>query len=80
MLTWADRWGGRGGEYEAFADGYGRSMANDPAALAFAELRLVAATLMRLAAAMTNPAAIPEAELRLRYWRGDPDAPAWTAT
>ena len=79
MLTWATRWGGGGREYEAFAEGYGRSMANDPAALAFAELRLVAATLMRVAAGMTNPEAMAEAELRLRYWRGDPDAPAWTA-
>ncbi|HYN33701.1 MAG TPA: aminoglycoside phosphotransferase family protein [Ilumatobacteraceae bacterium] len=79
MLTWADRWGGGGFEYEAFAEGYGRSMASDPATLAFAELRLVAATLMRLAAGMTNPAAMAEAELRLRYWRGDPEAPAWTA-
>jgi Ser/Thr protein kinase RdoA (MazF antagonist) len=87
MLTWADRWTGGGagpsgstaGEYEAFAEGYGRSMADDPAALAFAELRLVAATLMRVAAGMTNPEAMAEAELRLRYWRGDPDAPMWTA-
>ena len=83
MLTWADRWAGPSGptpgEYEDFAQGYGRSMADDPAALAFAELRLVAATLMRVAAGMTNPQAMVEAELRLRYWRGDPDAPAWTA-
>jgi hypothetical protein len=85
MLTWADRWSGpssgasSGAEYEAFAEGYGRSLAGDPAAVAFAELRLVAATLMRLAAGMANPAAMPEAQLRLRYWRGDPDAPAWTA-
>lgn len=79
MLTWADRWGGGGREYEAFAAGYGRSLADDPATLAFAELRLVAATLMRVAVGMTNPAAMPEAELRLRYWRREPDAPAWTA-
>ena len=50
-------------------------MADDPSALAFAELRLVAATLMRVAAGMTDRAALPEAELRLRFWRGDPDAP-----
>lgn len=81
MLTWADRWAGRDtpAEYEAFAEGYGRSMADDPAALAFAKLRLVAATLMRVAAGMTDREAMPEAELRLRFWRGDPDAPAWTA-
>jgi hypothetical protein len=78
MLTWADRWSGPG-DYAAFAEGYGRTLADDPATRAFSELRLVAATLMRLAAGMANPAAMPEAQLRLRYWRGDPDAPAWTA-
>lgn len=79
MMTWASRWGGRAGEYEEFADGYGRSFRDDPAATAFAELRLVAATLMRLGAARRDPRARSEAELRLRYWRGDPDAPPWTA-
>lgn len=79
MLTWAERWGGRPGEYEAFAHGYGRSFRGDPAATAVAELRLVAATLMRVAASVVDPAARPEAERRLRFWRGDPDAPAWTA-
>lgn len=78
MMTWESRWGGNEGEYEAFADGYGRSLRDDPAASAFAELRLVAATLMRLAAARRDPTARPEAELRLRYWRGDTDAPMWT--
>jgi hypothetical protein len=79
MLTWAERWGGRPGEYEAFARGYGCSFRGDPAAIAIAELRLVAATLMRVAASVADPAARPEAERRLRYWRGDPDAPPWTA-
>ena len=41
----------RGGEYEEFASGYGASLRGDPAAEAFAELRLVAATLMRVKAA-----------------------------
>jgi Ser/Thr protein kinase RdoA (MazF antagonist) len=79
MLTWASRWGGDGHEYPAFAAGYGRSLADDPAAIAVAELRLVAATLMRLDAGLADPAAMPEAQLRLRYWRGDDDAPPWTA-
>ena len=79
MLTWADRWGGDGHEYPAFAAGYGRSLADDPAAVAVAELRLVAATLMRLVAGVADPVAMAEAQRRLRYWRGDPDAPAWTA-
>jgi Ser/Thr protein kinase RdoA (MazF antagonist) len=79
MMTWAERWGGDGGDYEEFAAGYGRSMRDDPTAEACAELRLVAATLMRVAAAAADPAASAEAERRLRYWRGDPAAPAWTA-
>ena len=79
MMTWQERWGGAPGDYEAFADGYGASLRADPAAEAFAELRLVAATLMRIKAARTDPSARPEVERRLRYWRGDPDAPPWIA-
>ena len=78
MLTWAERWGGQPGTYEDFARGYGRSFRDDPAATAIAELRLVAATLMRVTASVGDPAARPEAERRLRFWRGDPDAPPWT--
>jgi len=70
---WPDRW------YCAFADGYGRSLADAPAAVAIAELRLVAATLMRVRAARTDPAAAEEAARRLQHWRGDPDAPTWRA-
>ena len=62
-----------------FAAGYGRSMRDDPVAEAIAELRLVAATLMRVRAGRTDPAAADEAERRLRYWRGDADAPTWRA-
>jgi hypothetical protein len=79
MLRFADRWGGRPGEYDEFARGYGRSLADDPATIAIAELRLVAATLMRVIAALGDPAARSEAERRLRFWRGEPDAPPWTA-
>jgi hypothetical protein len=78
-MRWAARWGGRPGEYADYAAGYGRSYDDAPTAEAFAELRLVAATLMRVAAALVDPAAAEEAERRLRYWRGDATAPAWTA-
>jgi Ser/Thr protein kinase RdoA (MazF antagonist) len=77
LLTWTRRWGGDAGIYESFADGYGISLRDDPLAEALAELRLVAATLMRVRAARQDPAAADEAELRLRYWRGEPDAPQW---
>jgi hypothetical protein len=79
LMTWTQRWGGEPGIYEAFARGYGWFMGDDPVALAIAELRLVAATLMRVRAARHNSEAADEAELRLRYWRGDPDAPQWHA-
>ena len=79
LMTWHARWGGPAGAYDAFADGYGESLHDDPAAGAFAELRLVAATLMRVKAARTDPSARGEVDRRLRYWRGDLDAPPWTA-
>jgi Phosphotransferase enzyme family len=79
MLTWAQRWGGRPGEYEALAGGLGVDLSKDPATIAFAELRLVAATLMRVRAGRTDPAAAAEAERRLCYWRGDADPPQWCA-
>jgi hypothetical protein len=79
LLTLAERWGGEAGAYRAFADGYGVSMADDVATRRFAELRNVAATLMRVRAARTDPVARSEAVRRLRYWRGEPDAPVWQA-
>jgi Ser/Thr protein kinase RdoA (MazF antagonist) len=79
LMTWTRRWGGQPEIYEQFASGSGGSMRGDPVAEALAELRLVAATLMRVRAARTSSAAAEEAELRLRYWRGDPDAPQWHA-
>lgn len=79
LMTWADRWGGSPELYARFADGYGWSAEGDRYGVAFAELRLVAATLMRWKAARADPAVLPEAERRLAFWRGDPDAPAWQA-
>jgi aminoglycoside phosphotransferase (APT) family kinase protein len=79
LMTWTERWGGDPGVYERFADGYGWSARGDRYAEAFAELRLVAATLMRWKVALVDPAARPEAERRLAHWRGEVDAPAWRA-
>jgi hypothetical protein len=79
LLPWASRWGGPPRWYAEFAEGYGCSLAGDPVARSIAELRLVAATLMRLRAGRENRAAMPEARRRLAYWRGDPSAPMWTA-
>jgi hypothetical protein len=77
MMTWTERWGGLPGVYEQFASGYGESLRGDPVAEALADLRLVAATLMRVRAGRADAAAADEAEQRLRWWRGDPDAPPW---
>ncbi len=78
LATQTERWGGAPGIYEAFATGCGDFI--DPAMLdAISELRLVAATLMRLRRAQSDPAAAPEAERRMRYWHGDPAAPVWQA-
>jgi hypothetical protein len=79
LMTWAQRWGGDPEGYPRFAAGYGADLRRDPAAQALAELRLVAATLLRVRAAAADPRAGDEVERRLRYWRGDPDAPAWRA-
>ena len=79
MMTWAERWGGPPGDYESLATGYGESLRGNDSAEAFAELRLVAATLMRVKAGMTNESAMPEAQRRLGYWRGERNAPSWRA-
>ncbi|PIE31767.1 MAG: hypothetical protein CSA55_04910 [Ilumatobacter coccineus] len=80
LLTYADRWGGDPDVYRAFASGYGRSFVDDPLAIGLAELRNLAATLMRIIAGRASATAAAEARRRLRYWRGDPDAPAWRAS
>jgi Phosphotransferase enzyme family len=79
LLTLAERWGGDPSVYASFADGYGRSFVDDEVALAFSTMRNVAATLMRVRAARTDPAAADEMERRLRYWRGEAGAPQWRA-
>ena len=79
LTTFATRWGGAVDVYPAFAEGYGRSLADDPLTATIASLRNVAATLMRVRAGITDEAARVEAERRLRFWRGDPDAPQWSA-
>lgn len=77
LLTWEARWGGDPGIYPDFAAGYGASLADDPTTVALARLRLLAATLMRLDAGRGDEEAAAEAQRRLRWWRGDPDAPMW---
>lgn len=78
LSTYASRWGGSLAAYRAFKSGYGPGV-DDELAAALGELRNIAATLLRIDASRTQPAAAREAEQRLRYWRGDPDAPIWQA-
>jgi Ser/Thr protein kinase RdoA (MazF antagonist) len=77
LMTWTDRWGGEAGVYDRFAEGYGVDLRGDPLGEAVAELRLVAATLMRVRAGRVDAAADAEARRRLRWWRGEADAPTW---
>lgn len=79
LTTYAERWGGHPDVYEAFADGYGASLADDEFTRSIGSLRNVAATLMRVRAGITDHAARAEAERRLQFWRGDPGAPTWQA-
>jgi aminoglycoside phosphotransferase (APT) family kinase protein len=81
VLTVGERWGRDPAEYDRFRAGYGPSADGDLDDLAheLGELRNVAATLMRVRAGRTDPAAAAEAAERLRFWRGDPDAPLWQA-
>jgi Phosphotransferase enzyme family len=74
---WTDRWGGGPHAYDEFAAGYGESLRGDWMTQALAAMRMVIATLMRVRAGRTDVVAEAEAERRLRYWRGDPDAPLW---
>lgn len=79
LMTWSSLWGGESTAYQRFADGYGQSLRDDPLAGSLAVMRNVTATLMRLKAGRSNPAAADEAQRRLQFWRGDPAAPAWIA-
>lgn len=74
---WSDAWGGGPHAYDEFAEGYGQSLRDDWTTRALADLRMVVATLMRVRAGRTDAVAASEAERRLRYWRGDPEAPRW---
>jgi aminoglycoside phosphotransferase (APT) family kinase protein len=74
---WTDAWGGGPHAYDRFAEGYGASFRDDWMTQALAAMRMVIATLMRVRAGRTDVVAAAEAERRLRYWRGDADAPLW---
>jgi Ser/Thr protein kinase RdoA (MazF antagonist) len=78
LMTWADRWGGGARTYPDFARGYGTDLRDSPLARELATLRLLAPTLNIVTGAASDPAYAAEARTRMRYWLGDPGAPAWT--
>lgn len=77
LRSMVQRWGAPQRWYDDFARGYGADLSAEPVTESLTVLRLVAATLMRVQAAQGDPAAQPEAQSRLRYWRGESDAPTW---
>lgn len=79
LFAMAGPWGGERAWYRDFARGYGVDLAGSPSIAALAEARDLAATLMKLRAALRDPGAVPEARIRLAHWRGDPSAPRWTS-
>ena len=78
LMTWADRWGGAAEAYPDFARGYGADLRESSLAQELAALRLLAPTINIIINSASNAAYAAEAQARMRYWLGDPAAPAWT--
>ena len=77
LLTWEDRRGGQAGTYEAFADGCGTDLSASPVAQLLARVRLLAPTLNKVVQGAADAERAAEACRRMRYWRGDLNAPPW---
>jgi Ser/Thr protein kinase RdoA (MazF antagonist) len=78
LMTWADRWGGAREAYPDFARGYGADLRKSSLARELAALRLLAPTINMIINGASDPTCAAEAEVRMRYWLGDPAAPTWT--
>jgi uncharacterized protein YeaO (DUF488 family) len=78
-MTWTDRWDGAPETYEDFAERYGADLRESWLAQELATLRLLAATMNVIMGGATDPTYAAEANVRMRYWVGDPAAPQWTA-
>jgi Ser/Thr protein kinase RdoA (MazF antagonist) len=79
LLTWAERWGGDPGDYDAFAVGCGADLRESPLAQLLARVRLVAPTINMIIRGARSSRDAEEARLRMKYWRGEPSPPTWTA-
>lgn len=78
LRSMVERWGADPAWSAAFAAGTGDAERDDPLVERLTEGRLLAATLMRLLAEGAARAADSEASRRLRWWRGERDAPDWS--
>jgi Ser/Thr protein kinase RdoA (MazF antagonist) len=79
LMSWPDRWGGAAETYSDFARGYDADLRESLLARELATLRLLAPTINMIINAGSDPAAYAaEAKARMRYWLGDPAAPAWS--
>jgi Ser/Thr protein kinase RdoA (MazF antagonist) len=78
LLAMVQHWGAPATWYDDFAAGYGADLRDEPVTASLAVLRAVVATLLRVAAEGVERDPDGEAARRLRFWRGDPDAPTWT--
>ena len=79
LYTWESRWGGPPELYESFNRGYGIDFRNDGTAELLARFRNLVATINMVARGIDNSVLRLEADIRLRWWLGDPNAPKWTA-
>lgn len=81
LVSMTARWGTPRSGLDAFRAGYAsrrRQSIHPDMVAALAELRAVAATLMRVRAEGSGRHPDGEAARRLRHWRGDSDAPVWS--
>jgi Ser/Thr protein kinase RdoA (MazF antagonist) len=69
LLTWAERWGGAPGDYEAFAAAYGAELRDSPLAQTLARMRLLAPTINKIIVGGESDRHAAEALVRMRYWR-----------
>ena len=79
LIAGTRRWGLDTASYDQFASGYGIDFRGDELAELLVRLRDLAATIMMGVRAQLIAAADVEFQRRLRTWRGDPNAPTWTA-
>src|SRR4051794_6229689 len=78
LIAMVRHWGVDRAVYDRYAEGYGSDRRDEPLTASLAVLRAVAATLMRVIAEGPGREPDGEASRRLRFWRGDPQAPTWT--